>query len=119
MASEAKVGVRRYQNYINGEFCESASRKYFPVIDPSTEEIIAEVPEAEEADVNRAVAAARTAFDSGAWPQTTAQERGRILFRLAERIRKESAITRGTGGAKFRQADCRSGIRHGGLRYLL
>ena len=91
MASEAKVGVRRYRNYINGEFCESASGKYFPVIDPSTEEIIAEVPEAEEADVNRAVAAARTAFDSGPWPQNTAQERGRILFRLAERIRKESA----------------------------
>ncbi len=90
MASEAQVGVRRYENYINGEFCASASGKYFPVIDPSTEEIIAEVPEAGEADVNRAVAAARAAFDSGAWPQTTAQERGRILFRLAERIRKEA-----------------------------
>ena len=42
-------------------------------------------------DVNRAVAAARAAFDFGAWPQTTAQERGRILFRLAERVRKEAA----------------------------
>jgi betaine-aldehyde dehydrogenase len=91
MASEAKVSVRRYQDYINGEFCESASRKYFPVVDPSTEEIIAEVPDAGEADVNRAVVAARAAFDSGSWPQTTAQERGRILFRLAERIRKDAA----------------------------
>src|ERR1700690_2483402 len=90
MASEAKAGVQRYQNYINGELCAAASWKYFPVIDPSTEEIIAEVPEAGEVDVNRAVAAARAAFDSGAWPQTTAQERGRILFRLAERIRKEA-----------------------------
>src|SRR6202451_655058 len=52
---------------------------------------MAEVPEANEEDVNRAVAAARTAFDSGAWPQTTAQDRGRILFRLAEHIRKEAA----------------------------
>jgi betaine-aldehyde dehydrogenase len=77
--------------YINGEFVESASRKYFPVVDPSTEEVMAEVPEANEEDVNRAVAAARAAFDSGAWPQSTAQERGRILFRLAERIRKEAA----------------------------
>ena len=41
--------------------------------------------------MSRAVAAARAAFDSGPWPQTTAQERGRILFRLAERLRKEAA----------------------------
>ena len=41
--------------------------------------------------MDRAVAAARAAFDSGPWPQTTAQDRGRILFRLAERIRKEAA----------------------------
>src|ERR1700675_1249575 len=91
MASEAKSSVRRYRMYINGEFVESLGRKYFAVVDPSTEEVMAEVPEANEEDVNRAVAAARAAFDSGAWPQTTAQDRGRILFRLAERIRKEAA----------------------------
>jgi betaine-aldehyde dehydrogenase len=61
-----------------------------PVYDPSTEEVIAEVPDGDESDVNRAVAAARAAFDSAPWAQTTAQERGRILFRLAERIRKET-----------------------------
>src|ERR1700758_1315191 len=91
MASEAKATVRRYRMYINGEFVESQSGKYFPVVDPSTEEILAEVPDADEKDVNRAVAAAKAAFDSGAWPQTTAQGRGRILFRLAERGRKEAA----------------------------
>ena len=91
MGSEGKSAVRRYSMYINGEFVESHRAAYFPVIDPSTEEIIAEVPDADETDVNRAVAAARAAFDSGPWPQTTAQDRGRILFRLAERIRKESA----------------------------
>src|SRR5271168_3215833 len=91
MATEAKPAARRVPMYIDGEFVESHTKKYFPVIDPSTEEIIAEVPEADESDVNRAVAAARAAFDSGAWPQTTAQDRGRILFRLAERIRNESA----------------------------
>src|ERR1700728_1259128 len=90
MASEAKPTARRYPMYINGEFVESASKKYFPVVDPSTEEVMAEVPEANEVDVNRAVAAAKAAFDSGAWAQTTAQDRGRILFRLAERIRKEA-----------------------------
>src|ERR1700723_1150391 len=91
MATEAKSGVHRYRMYVNGQFVESAGKKYFPVVDPSTEEIMAEVPEANEEDVNRAVAGARAAFDSGAWPQTTAQDRGRILFKLAERIRKEAA----------------------------
>jgi betaine-aldehyde dehydrogenase len=77
--------------FIGGEFTESHRGAYFPVVDPSTEETIAEVPDADEKDVNRAVAAAKAAFDSGPWPQTTAQERGRVLFRLAERVRIESA----------------------------
>jgi len=83
--------MNRYRMHINGEAVEARRGAWFPVYDPSTEEVIAEVPEADEQDVNRAVEAARAAFESGAWPQTTAQERGRILFRLAERIRKESA----------------------------
>ncbi len=84
--------MKRYRMHINGEWVEGARKAYFPVGDPSTEEIIAEVPDADAQDVDRAVQAARAAFDSGPWPQTTAQDRGRILFRLAERIRKESAM---------------------------
>jgi betaine-aldehyde dehydrogenase len=82
--------MNRYRMFVNGERVESYRGSYFPVYDPSTEEIIAEVPDADERDVDRAVKAARAAFDSGPWPQTTAQERGRILLRLAERIRAES-----------------------------
>lgn len=82
--------MNRYRMYINGQHVEAASGAWFPVYDPSTEEIIAEVPEAGSADIDRAAKAARTAFDSGAWPQTTAQERGRLLFKLAYRIRKEA-----------------------------
>src|ERR1700736_5711193 len=82
--------MKRYRMYINGEGAESHTGKVFPVMDPSCEEVIAEVPDADAQDVDRAVAAAKAAFDSGAWPQTTAQERGRILFRLAERVRKEA-----------------------------
>ena len=52
---------------------------------------MAEAPDADEHDVDRAVQAARAAFDAVPWPHTTAQER-RILLRLAERIRKESAM---------------------------
>src|SRR6185369_14485228 len=84
--------VKTYQLFINGEWVESASKKTFPVYDPATEEVIAQVPDANAQDVNRAVAAARAAFDDGPWPSTTAQERGRILFRLAEKIRANAAM---------------------------
>ena len=73
--------------YINGEWVASKSTKTFPVYDPSTEEIIAQVPDAGPDDVNRAVAAAKAAFEEGPWATTTAQERGRVLFRLSEKIR--------------------------------
>ncbi len=92
MATAIRPNVRSYQMYINGEWVDSASGKSFPVYDPSTEEVIAEVPDANAKDVDRAVQAAREAFDNGAWRSTTAQERGRVLFRLAERVRKEAAM---------------------------
>src|SRR5262249_56521119 len=91
MSTGATTGVRTYQNFVNGKWEPAASGKTFPVYDPSTEEVIAQVAAAEAADVDRAVQAARAAFDSGPWPQTTAQDRGRILFKLAERIRQNSA----------------------------
>ena len=84
--------MKRYRMYMNWEWVEGNRSAYFPVYDPSTEDVIAEVPDADAKDVDRAVRAARAAFDSGPWPQTTAQERGRILFRLAERVRKEAAM---------------------------
>jgi len=76
---------------INGELTESASSSRIPVYDPSTEEVIAEVPDATTAEVDAAIVAARHAFDEGGWPQTTAQERGRILFRIADKLRAEAA----------------------------
>lgn len=84
--------MKRCRHYINGQWVESRAAAYFPVYDPSTEEIIAEVAEADAHDVDRAVKAARAAFDSGPWPQTTPQDRGRILFRLAEKIRQNTAM---------------------------
>ncbi|MCI0351302.1 MAG: aldehyde dehydrogenase family protein [Acidobacteriales bacterium] len=91
MATGVKTDVQTYQMLINGKSVASANGKTFEVFDPSTEEVIAQVPDAGMADVDRAVAAARAAFDSGPWGQTTAQDRGRVLFRLAERIRKGAA----------------------------
>src|SRR5580658_8956661 len=83
--------MNRLRMYINGEFVESAGGGWLPVCDPSTEEIIAEVPDGNAADIDKAVRAARAVFDGGPWSSTTAQERGRLLFRLAEKIRQESA----------------------------
>src|ERR1700749_3413499 len=78
--------------FINGEWTEGTSGKRIPVYDPSTEEVIAEIPDASQSDINAAVAAARRAFDEGGWPQTKAQDRGRILFRIAAKLREESAL---------------------------
>ncbi|HTY83264.1 MAG TPA: aldehyde dehydrogenase family protein [Silvibacterium sp.] len=77
---------------INGELRESESTSRIPVYDPSTEEVIAEIPDATPGDVDSAIAAARRAFDEDGWPQSTAQERGRVLFRIADKIRTEAAV---------------------------
>src|ERR1700675_857803 len=91
MSSGSKMEVKKYKNFINGKWLESSSGETFPVYDPSTEEVIAHVSAASAADVDSAVKAARAAFDSGPWAQTTAQDRGRILYKLAEKIRQNSA----------------------------
>jgi betaine-aldehyde dehydrogenase len=102
MSTGSQANVRTYQNYINGQWAGGSAAKMFPVYDPSTQEIIANVAAASGAEVDSAVKAARAAFDSGAWRKTTAQDRGRILFKLADKIRENAAIlaeieTRNTG----------------------
>src|SRR5260370_2341431 len=91
MSSSVKTIVRAYQNYINGQWVKSSSGEVFPVYDPSTEEVIAQVASGTAADVDSAVKAARAAFDSGPWRQTSAAERGRLLYKLAEKIRANPA----------------------------
>ena len=81
-----------YQLYIDGEWVPSASGKTFPVYEPSTEEVMAQVAEADSRDVDRAVHAARTAFDSDAWPSKTPQDRAQILFKLAAKVREQLAV---------------------------
>src|SRR5260221_11662835 len=91
MSSSVKAEVRTYRNYVNGQWAASASGQTFPVYDPSTEEVIARVSAADKTDVDGAVSAARNAFDSGPWSKTTAQDRGGILFKLADKIRQNAA----------------------------
>ena len=73
--------------YINGEFVPAQATGTIDVIDPATEDVIGRVPDAGAPDVDRAVAAARAAFDDGPWKTMTAQDRGRILFKLAQTVR--------------------------------
>jgi betaine-aldehyde dehydrogenase len=82
--------VKNYPLYVNGEFVAPETSATLDVIDPATEEVIARVPDAGRDDVDRAVKAARAAFDEGPWKDTTAQERGRVLFRLAEIVRRRA-----------------------------
>jgi betaine-aldehyde dehydrogenase len=81
-----KPEVARYQMYIEGKFVDATDGGTFAVYDPSTEDVVATCPAGGAADIDRAAQAARRAFYEG-WRTVSAQERGRILFRLAERIR--------------------------------
>ncbi|MBV8559755.1 MAG: aldehyde dehydrogenase family protein, partial [Acidimicrobiia bacterium] len=76
--------------YIGGEWVAPVSGKTIEVINPATEEVVGVVPEASEADVDRAVEAARTAFDEGPWPQTTPAERAAVLRALSQGIQARS-----------------------------
>ena len=91
MSSTAVLQSQKYQMFINGEWVASNNAKTFPVYDPSTEEVIAEVPDSNAKDVDRAVAAAKDAFENGSWGRSTAQERGRVLFKLADAVRQNTA----------------------------
>jgi phenylacetaldehyde dehydrogenase len=62
--------------FIDGKWVEAASGKTFPTYNPATGEVMAKVAEGDREDINRAVQAARKAFDGGAWPEMTASERG-------------------------------------------
>ncbi len=73
------------QNFINGEFRDASNGKTIDVINPATEEVIAQVPASTKADVDAAVAAARAAFD-GPWSKLSARERGRFVYKLGERL---------------------------------
>jgi aldehyde dehydrogenase (NAD+) len=73
------------QNYINGEFRPSSNGKTLDVVNPATEEVIAEVPASTTDDVDAAVQAARAAFE-GPWSKLSARERGRLVYKLGERL---------------------------------
>ena len=80
------VPVRPARLIIDGEAVDAASGKTFTTVNPATEEPICAVAEAGAEDVDRAVRAARAAFDGGPWPKMRPAERQRILWRLGDLI---------------------------------
>ncbi|MBF4996458.1 aldehyde dehydrogenase [Nocardia sp. BSTN01] len=81
----------RREFYVGGQWVPPDGDERFAVISPSTEEAVGEVPVARAADIDRAVAAARTAFDDGAWPRLSPGERADTLARAAELLRKRES----------------------------
>src|SRR6202048_2727284 len=89
-AIEPNVKITATKLLINGQWVNSASGKTFPSINPSTGEVITQIAEADAPDVDKAVAAARAAFEKGAWRKMTAAQRGNLMFKLADLIEKHA-----------------------------
>src|SRR5438309_7541991 len=88
---EPTVKVSATKLLINNKWVDSASGKTFPTINPATGEVITRVAEADAADVDKAVSAARAAFDNGPWrKKITASQRGNLLYKLADLIEKHA-----------------------------
>ncbi|KAK4282440.1 hypothetical protein QN277_013818 [Acacia crassicarpa] len=102
------VQVDHTQLLIDGQFVDAASGKTFPTFDPRTGDAIAYVAEGDGQDVDRAVSAARRAFDEGPWPKMTAYERSRIILRFADLLEKHNdevaALETWNNGKPYEQA---------------
>src|SRR4249919_275429 len=79
------IGAPR-QLFINGQWADAASGKTFATPNPATGETLAHIAEGDAEDIDRAVRAARRAFEEGPWSKMTASERGRIIWRIGDLI---------------------------------
>ncbi len=97
----------QYDLFINGKFEAPLSKKYFPTINPSNEEKLSEVAEANAADVDKAVKAATNAYEK-VWKKMAAKERGKYIFRIAriiqEKARELAIIETLDGGKPIRES---------------
>lgn len=85
---DKQIKIGQTQLLINNEWVESASGRRFETINPATGEVICDVAEADAADVDKAVQAARAAFNSDSWRKMSATTRGDLLYKLADLIEK-------------------------------
>ena len=82
---EQFIGAPR-QLFVNGQWADAASGKTFATPNPATGETLANIAEGDAEDIDRAVRAARRAFEDGPWSKMTASERGRIIWRIGDLI---------------------------------
>ncbi|HXA79566.1 MAG TPA: aldehyde dehydrogenase family protein [Candidatus Acidoferrales bacterium] len=82
----ARYVAKTRQMFINGKWVDAASGRTFPTYNPATGEVLANVAEGDKEDINRAVAAARAAFDTGPWSKITPSQRGKLIWKLADLI---------------------------------
>ncbi|MNU48501.1 putative aldehyde dehydrogenase AldA [compost metagenome] len=97
----------RYELYIDGKFVAPDSGKYFRTTNPATEKVLAEVAHANEADVDKAVSAARKAYET-VWSKLSAKERGKYIYRIArlmqERARELAVVETLDAGKTIRES---------------
>jgi phenylacetaldehyde dehydrogenase len=86
----ARYVAKTRQLFINGKWVDAASGKTFPTYNPATGEVLANVAEGDKEDINRAVAAARAAFDTGPWSKITPSQRGKLIWKLADLIEQHA-----------------------------
>jgi aldehyde dehydrogenase (NAD+) len=84
--TSARADVKNYKNYIGGEWVDAASGETFDVVNPATEGPVATVPKGGREDAERAIGAARRAFDSGEWSGLDGEERKRILLSVIDKL---------------------------------
>ena len=104
----AEVNIKpKYDLFINGKFIAPAEGNYFETINPATEKKLASVALATEADVNKAVRAARNAYNN-VWSKMPGSERGKYIYRIArmiqERARELAIIETMDGGKAIRES---------------
>lgn len=80
----------RIRHYIDGEFVDSHDGSTFEVLDPVSNQTYVQAAAGKQADIDRAVAAAKRAFDTGPWPGMKNRERARILGRIADQVEARS-----------------------------
>ena len=88
--SVTRYVAKTRQMLINGKWVDAVSGKTFPTYNPATGEVLANVAEGDKEDINRAVAAARAAFDTGPWSKITPSQRGKLIWKLADLIEQHA-----------------------------
>src|SRR5947209_20392207 len=112
-----------YQLYIDGQFCDAEGGKTADSVNPATEEPWARIARASRKDTQRAIAAARRAFDEGPWPRTSPTDRKKVLKQIADcleaRAQEIAAVETQESGGTIRKTSGDMMMSASQLRYFV